>query len=175
MQDKLVNLLEQLNPKLSELEKLLNLNSGSLNTYTRKSQRRNMPDEVQIKIKQYLVVAANFVLSELKDEMYEKSTSVNSVSSSKKSNNKTLVKDKNKYYPDGSGYVHFTINGNYYMTNESECSIDGKIYEFNPNTKIVGMMSEKYIPIVLPKAQVPVLILDTNLHIGDNVHNESAL
>lgn len=164
MQEKLVNLLEQLNPKISDLEKLLGLNSGSLNTYTRKSQRRNMPDEVQKKIKTYLIAAANYVLSELKDDMYEKSTPVNKESKLKKSNNPSLVKDKNRYYPSGDGYVHFTIDSKYYMTNDSECTIDGKTYEFNPNTKIAGMMSEKYTPIALPKAvvstDIPLLNID---------------
>ena len=155
MQEKLVTLLEQLNPKISDLEKLLGLNSGSLNTYTRKSQRRTMPDDVQIKIKKYLIAAANFVLSELKDDVYEKSTPITKLSNSKKSNNPSLVKDKNRYYPDGSGYVHFTIDSKYYMTNESECSIDGKTYEFNPHTKIAGMMSEKYVPTVRPKIDLP--------------------
>ena len=164
MQEKLVNLLEQLNPKISDIEKLLGLNSGSLNTYTRKSQRRTMPDDVQIKIKTYLITAANFVLSELKDDMYEKSTPITKLSNSKKSNNPSLVKDMNRYYPDGSGYVHFTINSKYYMTNESEVELDGKTYEFNPNTKIAGMMSEKYTPIALPKAvvstDIPLLNID---------------
>lgn len=164
MQEKLVNLLEQLNPKISDLEKLLGLNSGSLNTYTRKSQRRTMPDDVQIKIKTYLITAANFVLSELKDDMYEKSTPITKLSNSKKSNDPSLVKDKNRYYPDGSGYVHFTIDSKYYMTNESEVELDGKTYEFNPNTKIAGMMSEKYTPIALPKAvvstDIPLLNID---------------
>lgn len=169
MQEKLVNLLEQLNPKISDLEKLLGLNSGSLNTYTRKSQRRTMSDDVQIKIKTYLITAANFVLSELKDDMYEKSTPINTLpitklSNSKKSNDPSLVKDKSRYYPDGSGYVHFTIDSKYYMTNESECTIDGKTYEFNPSTKIAGMMSEKYTPIALPKAvvstDIPLLNID---------------
>ena len=164
MQEKLVNLLEQLNPKISDLEKLLGLNSGSLNTYTRKSQRRNMPDDVQIKIKTYLITAANFVLSELKDDMYEKSTPITKLSTSKKSNDPSLVKDKNRYYPDGSGYVHFTIDSKYYMTKDSECTIDGKTYEFNPSTKIAGMMSEKYTPIALPKAvvstDIPLLNID---------------
>ena len=164
MQEKLVNLLEQLNPKISDLEKLLGLNSGSLNTYTRKSQRRTMPDDVQIKIKTYLITAANFVLSELKDDMYEKSTPISKLSNSKKSNNPSLVKDMNRYYPDGSGYVHFTIDSKYYMTNESEVELDGKTYEFNPNTKIAGMMSEKYTPIALPKAvvstDIPLLNID---------------
>lgn len=155
MQEKLVNLLEQLNPKISDLEKLLGLNSEILNTYTRKSQRRTMPDDVQIKIKTYLITAANFVLSELKDDMYEKSTPITKLSNSKKSNNPSLVKDMNRYYPDGSGYVHFTINSKYYMTNDSECTVDGKTYEFNPNTKIVGMMSEKYVPTVKPKIDLP--------------------
>jgi len=164
MQEKLVNLLDQLNPKISDLEKLLGLNSGSLNTYTRKSQRRTMPDDVQIKIKTYLITAANFVLSELKDDMYEKSTPITKLSNSKKSNNPALVKDKNRYYPDGSGYVHFTIDSQYYMTNESEVELDGKTYEFNPSTKIAGMMSEKYTPIALPKAvvstDIPLLNID---------------
>lgn len=164
MQEKLVNLLEQLNPKISDLEKLLGLNSGSLNTYTRKSQRRNMPDDVQIKIKTYLITAANFVLSELKDDMYEKSTPITKLSTSKKSNDPSLVKDKSRYYPDGSGYVHFTIDSKYYMTKDSECTIDGKTYEFNPSTKIAGMMSEKYTPIALPKAvvstDIPLLNID---------------
>jgi len=164
MQEKLVNLLEQLNPKISDLEKLLGLNSGSLNTYTRKSQRRNMPDDVQIKIKTYLIAAANFVLSELKDDMYEKSTPITKLSNSKKSNNPSLVKDMNRYYPDGSGYVHFCIDTNMYMTNESEVELNGKTYEFNPNTKIAGMMSEKYTPIALPKAvvstDIPLLNID---------------
>ena len=164
MQEKLVNLLEQLNPKISDLEKLLGLNSGSLNTYTRKSQRRNMPDDVQIKIKTYLITAANFVLSELKDDMYEKSTPITKLSTSKKSNDPSLVKDKSRYYPDGSGYVHFTIDSKYYMTKDSECTIDGKTYEFNPSTKIAGMMSEKYTPIALPKTvvstDIPLLNID---------------
>jgi hypothetical protein len=164
MQEKLVNLLEQLNPKISDLEKLLGLNSGSLNTYTRKSQRRTMPDDVQIKIKTYLITAANFVLSELKDDMYEKSTPITKLSNSKKSNDPSLVKDKSRYYPDGSGYVHFTIDSKYYMTNDSECTIDGKTYEFNPSTKIAGMMSEKYTSIALPRAvvstDIPLLNID---------------
>ena len=164
MQEKLVNLLEQLNPKISDLEKLLGLNSGSLNTYTRKSQRRTMSDDVQIKIKTYLITAANFVLSELKDDMYEKSTPITKLSNSKKSNDPSLVKDKSRYYPSGDGWVHFTINSQYYMTNDSECTIDGKTYEFNPNTKIAGMMSEKYTPIALPKAvvstDIPLLNID---------------
>lgn len=186
MQEKLVNLLEQLNPKISDLEKLLGLNSGSLNTYTRKSQRRTMPDDVQIKIKTYLITAANFVLSELKDDMYEKSTPINTLpitklSNSKKSNNPSLVKDMNRYYPDGSGYVHFTINSKYYMTNDSECTIDGKTYEFNPNTKIAGMMSEKYVPTIKPKIDLPTatiippLILSTQIHRYDDIADETAL
>ena len=154
MQEKLVTLLEQLNPKISALEKLLSLNSGSLNTYTRKSQRRNMPDDVQLKIKKYLIAAANFVLSELKDDMYEKSTHITKVLKLKKSNSPTLVKDKSRYYPSGDGWVHFYID-DYYMTNESEVEINGNTYEFNPLTKIAGMMSEKYVPTVKPKIDLP--------------------
>lgn len=155
MQEKIINLLEQLNPKSSDLEKLLGLNSGTLYSYTRKTNKRNMPDDVQKKLITYLLTCADFVKSELSDLPAPKEKIVYKDSGIKKSTNPALVKDKNRYYPDGSGYVHFTINSKYYMTNESECTIDGKTYEFNPNTKIAGMMSEKYTPTVRPKIDLP--------------------
>lgn len=155
MQEKIINLLEQLNPKSSDLEKLLGLNSGTLYSYTRKTNKRNMPDDVQKKLIKYLLTCADFVKSELSDIPAPKETEVLKNVSIKKSNNPALVKDKNRYYPDGNSWVHFCINTNYYMTNESECSIDGKTYEFNPNTKIAGMMSEKYVPNIKPKIDLP--------------------
>lgn len=168
MQDKLVNLLEQLNPKISDIEKVLGLNSGTLNTYTRTSQRRNMPEDVQIKIKKYLIAAANFVLSELGNDMYEKSTTINTAKKLKKSNNQKLIKDKNRYYPDGAGWVHFYLD-DYYMTDQYELEINGKTYEFNPTSKIPGMLSEKYLPKTESLVNNPttLLVLDENIHIYD--------
>ena len=156
MQEKIINLLEQLNPKSSDLEKLLGLNSGTLYSYTRKTNKRNIPVDVQDKLKKYLLVCADFIKSELSDtEVPKETTEVLKNISIKKSNNPSLIKDKSRYYPDGSGYVHFTIDSKYYMTNDSECTIDGKTYEFNPATKIAGMMSEKYVPTVRPKIDLP--------------------
>lgn len=155
MQEKIINLLEQLNPKSSDLEKLLGLNSGTLYSYTRKTNKRNMPDDVQKKLIKYLLTCADFVKSELSDIPAPKETEVLKNVSIKKSNNPALVKDKNRYYPDGNGWVHFCINTDYYMTNVTECTIDGKTYEFNPHTKIAGMMSEKYVPTVRPKIDLP--------------------
>lgn len=155
MQEKIINLLEQLNPKSSDLEKLLGLNSGTLYSYTRKTNKRNMPDDIQKKLITYLLTCADFVKSELSYIPASKETIVYKDSGIKKSNNPALVKDKSKYYPDGLGYVHFTIDSKYYMTKDCECTIDGKTYEFNPNTKIVGMMAEKYVPTVRPKIDLP--------------------
>ena len=155
MQEKIISLLEQLNPKSSDLEKLLGLNSGTLYSYTRKTNKRNMPDDVQKKLIKYLLTCADFVKSELSDIPAPKETEVLKNVSIKKSNNPALVKDKNRYYPDGNGWVHFCINTDYYMTNVTECTIDGKTYEFNPHTKIAGMVSEKYVPTVRPKIDLP--------------------
>ena len=164
-------LLKQCSPTLVQLEKILNLPNHSLSMYIRDKNPRPMPIEVQLKVNKYMRTLAKFILDntseslDIKTDVPEIKKQVEMFHAGiKESNNPSLVKDKNRYYPDGSGYVHFTIDSKYYMTNESEVELDGKTYEFNPNTKIAGMMSEKYKPIALPKAvvstDIPLLNID---------------
>ena len=147
--------------------------------YIRTKNPRPIPKDVEEKLITYMAARANFILNNL--DVQKKTTEVLKNVSIKKSNNPSLVKDKNRYYPDGSGYVHFCIDTNMYMTNDSECTIDGKTYEFNPNTKIAGMMSEKYVPTIRPKIDLPtatvtpLLVLDTQIHRYDDIADETAL
>ena len=164
-------LLKQCSPTLVQLEKILNLPNHSLSMYIRDKNPRPMPIEVQLKVNKYMRTLAKFILDntseslDIKTDVPEIKKQVEMFHAGiKESNNPSLVKDKNRYYPDGSGYVHFCIDTNMYMTNESEVELDGKTYEFNPSTKIAGMMSEKYTPIALPKAvvstDIPLLNID---------------
>lgn len=146
-------LLKQSCPTLSDIENMIGLKPKTLSMYIRTKNPRPIPKDVEEKLITYMAARANFILNNL--DLQKKTTEVLKNISIKKSNNPSLVKDMNRYYPDGSGYVHFTINSKYYMTNDSECTVDGKTYEFNPNTKIAGMMSEKYVPTVKPKIDLP--------------------
>jgi len=164
-------LLKQCSPTLVQLEKILNLPNHSLSMYVRDKNPRPMPIEVQLKVNKYMRTLAKFILDntseslDIKTDVQEVKKQIEMFDAGiKKSNNPALVKDTNRYYPDGSGYVHFTIDSEYYMTNESEVELNGKIYEFNPATKIAGIVSEKYRPVVLPKST---LILDAQIHTVD--------
>lgn len=181
-------LLKQCSPTLVQLEKILNLPNHSLSMYVRDKNPRPMPIEVQLKVNKYMRTLAKFILDntseslDIKTDVQEVKKQIEMFDAGiKKSNNPALVKDINRYYPDGSGYVHFTIDSKYYMTKDSECTIDGKTYEFNPNTKIAGMMSEKYVPTVRPKIDLPTatiippLVLDTQIYRLDGIADETAL
>lgn len=146
-------LLKQSCPTLSDIENMIGLKPKTLSMYIRTKNPRPIPKDVEEKLITYMAARANFILNNL--DVQKKTTEVLKNVSIKKSNNPALVKDKNRYYPDGSGYVHFTIDNQYYMTNESEVELNGKTYEFNPATKIAGMMSEKYVPTVKPKIDLP--------------------
>jgi len=142
MQNKLVDLLNQLNPTFTSLETVLGIKKGTLHTYIRQSQRRNMPPDIQLKIKNYLITASNFVLSELSES--DIPTQNNNLKIGyKKSSRPELVKDEKKYYPSGDGYIHFKIGSDYLTTDQTEVEINGSIYEFNPATKIAGLMYER--------------------------------
>ena len=163
-------LLKQSCPTLSEIENMIGLKPKTLSMYIRPKNPRPIPKDVEEKLITYMAARANFILNNL--DMQKKTTEVLKTVSIKKSNNPSLVKDKNRYYPDGSGYVHFTIDSKYYMTDQCEVELNGKTYEFNPNTKIAGMMSEKYTPIALPKAvvstDIPLLNINLPIQYGND-------
>ena len=133
MQTTILKLLEELNPKSSDLERILGLKDGCMYSYTRVNQRRKMPVDVQDKLKQYLLITAKYVLSQLEH------------SALKESNNPDIVKKEIYYYPSGDGWVHFRFNGKYYMTDAKDIVLDGFLLEFNPDTKFPAPLIYKFI------------------------------
>lgn len=159
-------LLKQSCPTLSDIENMIGLKPKTLSMYIRTKNPRSIPPDVEQKLITYMAARANFILNNL--DVQKKTTEVLKNVSIKKSNNPALVKDKLRYYPDGSGYVHFYID-DYYMTDQPEVELNGKTYEFNPATKIAGIVSEKYVPTVRPKIDLPTATIIPPLVLSEQI------